>query len=136
MLLFLLVRWAILGVAFAITAWLLNGMDISGGFWSYVWVALIYGLVAAFIGTLLMALTLAVAVRVPLPLLTFVAFVLINALLLSITDAITDDLTIDDFWWTTIWAAIILAIVIVVLELILLALAPDRTTSATDPVPD
>src|SRR4029079_526916 len=42
-----------------------------------------------------------------------------TAVLLSITDALTSHLTIDDFFWTTIWAAIILAIAAVVVELIL-----------------
>ena len=65
-------------------------------------------------GTLLRIITL------PLTLLTFGLFaILINALLLEITDALTSNLTIDEFWWTAIWAAIILAVVMVVLELLL-----------------
>jgi uncharacterized membrane protein YvlD (DUF360 family) len=36
--------------------------------------------------------------------------------MLAITDAISDSLTIDDFWWTTVWAAIILAIVTAFIE--------------------
>ena len=31
----LLVTWALLAVAFAVTSWLLSGMDVSGGFWAY-----------------------------------------------------------------------------------------------------
>ena len=112
MLLYLLLRWALIAIAFAITAWLLSGMEVSGGFWGYVWVSALFGIVNAVLGTLLRIITL------PLTLLTFGLFaIIINAFLLEITDALTSNLTIDEFWWTAIWAAIILAVVMVVLEL-------------------
>ena len=117
LLLGLALGWLLLAAAFAITSWLIDGMDISGGFWSYVWVSAIFGLVNAVVGTILRILTL------PLTLLTLGLFsVIVNAILLSITDALTDRLTIDDFFWTAIWAAIILAVVTVVLEAAALAL--------------
>jgi putative membrane protein len=110
----LLVRWVALAAAFAFTAWVLGGMDITGGFWAYVWVALIFGIVNAVIGTILRILTL------PFNLVTLgILSLFITAILLSITDALTDHLTIDDFFWTTIWAAIILAIAAVAVELCL-----------------
>jgi len=110
----LLVRWVALAAAFAFTAWVLNGVDITGGFWAYVWVALIFGIVNAVIGTILRILTL------PFNLITLgIMSLFITAILLSITDALTDHLTIDEFFWTTIWAAIILAIAAVAVELIL-----------------
>jgi putative membrane protein len=113
----LLVRWALLGVAFAVTAWLLSGMDISGGFWGYVWVSALFGIVNAIIGTILRIITF------PLTLLTLGLFsILVNAFLLQITDAITSNLTIDEFFWTAIWAAIIMAIVSVLLDLMLSAI--------------
>jgi putative membrane protein len=116
MLVALLVRWALLGVAFAVTAWLLSGMDISGGFWGYVWVSALFGIVNAFIGTILRIITF------PLTLLTLGLFsILVNAFLLQITDAITDNLTIDEFWWTAIWAAIIMSIVSVILDIMVSA---------------
>ena len=110
----LLVRWVALAAAFAFTAWVLNGMDISGGFWAYVWVALIFGIVNAIIGTILRVLTL------PFNLITLgIVSLFVTAVLLSITDALTSHLTIDDFFWTTIWAAIILAVSAVFVEMIL-----------------
>jgi putative membrane protein len=125
MLVALLIRWALLGVAFAITAWLLDGMDISGGFWSYVWVAAIFGIVNAIIGTFLRIITF------PLTVLTLGLFaVIVNAILLSITDWLTDRLTIDEFWWTAIWAAIIMAIVSMVLDLMLSAVTRPRPATA------
>jgi putative membrane protein len=114
MLLYLLLRWALIALAFAITTWLLSGMEVSGGFWGYVWVSALFGIVNAVLGTLLRIITL------PLTLITFGLFaIIVNALLLEITDALTSHLTIDEFWWTAIWAAIILAVVMVVLELLL-----------------
>ena len=121
----LLIRWAVLGVAFAITSWLLTGMDVSGGFWSYVWVSAIFGLVNAFIGTIFRIFTF------PLIILTLGLFsIFINACLLGITDWLTDDLTIDEFWWTAIWAAIILALVSMVLDLIVGAIWKPKTAES------
>lgn len=108
----LLIRWALLAGTFAITAWLLSGMDVSGGVWGYIWVSALFGIVNLFIGTILRILTF------PLLLLTFGLFsVIVNAILLEITDAITDNLTIDEFFWTSIWAAIIIAVVSVILDI-------------------
>jgi putative membrane protein len=110
----LLIRWVVLALAFGITSWLLSGMDVSGGFGSYLWVALIFGVVNAILGTIIRIITL------PLTLVTLGLFaIVINAALLEIVDAITDHLTIDDFFWTAIWAAIILAVVSVLLEFLL-----------------
>jgi putative membrane protein len=121
----LLVRWALLGAAFAVTAWLLSGMDISGGFWGYVWVSALFGIVNAIIGTILRIITL------PLTLLTLGLFsILVNAFLLQITDAITNNLTIDEFFWTAIWAAIIMSIVSVILDIMVSAVWRPRPATA------
>jgi putative membrane protein len=110
----LLISWALMAAAFAITAWLLSGMDISGGFGSYLWIALLFGVINAIIGTILRIITL------PLTVLTLGLFsIVVNAILLNITDGISDDLTIDHFFWTAIWAALILSFVSVCLNLIL-----------------
>jgi putative membrane protein len=128
----LLIGWAVLAAAFAVTSGLLSGMEVSGGVWGYIWVSALFGIVNAVLGTILRILTL------PLTLLTLGLFsVVVNAILLSITDALSSRLTIDEFWWTAIWAAIILAVVSVVLELfvrILLWREPQHTTSL-DPRP-
>jgi putative membrane protein len=114
MLIWLLVRITVIAAAFGVTAWLLDGMDMSGGFFGYLWVAILFGLVNAILGTILRLLTL------PFIILTLgLLAILINALMLEITDALTGNLTIDEFWWTTIWATLILSIASVVLDLIL-----------------
>ena len=105
----LLVAWAIVAVGFAITSWLLDGMDVSGGVGGYIWVSAIFGLVNAILGTIFRILTL------PLTVITLGLFsIIVNAVLLSITDALSSHLMIDDFFW----AAIILAVVTVVLNLL------------------
>lgn len=121
MLVILLIAWAVLALAFAITSGLLSGMDVSGGLWGYIWVSALFGLVNAIVGTILRILTF------PLTVLTLGLFsIIVNALLLELTDAITDHLTIDEFFWTAIWAAIILSLVSVILELAVRALIPRR----------
>ena len=113
MLLTLLIRWVVLAFAFAITSWLLSGMNVSGGFWAYLWIAALFGIVNAVLGTLLRLLTL------PLMIVTLGLFsIVINAAMLEVIDAISSHLTIDDFFWTAIWAAIIIALVAVILDLI------------------
>ena len=107
----LLIRWAVLAGAFAVTAWLLSGVYVSGGVWGYIWVSLLFGIVNVFIGTILRVLTL------PLTLLTFGLFlIIVNALLLELTDALSSHLTIDDFFWTAIFAAIILSLATMLLD--------------------
>ena len=130
MLLALLIRLGITALAFIVTAWLLSGMELSGGFFGALWVALLFGIINTFIGTLIRLLTL------PVILLTFgLLLVLINAVMLQLTDAITSHLTIDEFWWTAIWAALLLSIVTVVLDVIVGALLREAVDDARPAVP-
>ncbi|HEX7254291.1 MAG TPA: phage holin family protein [Gaiellaceae bacterium] len=114
----LLIGWVILAVAFAITSWLLPGMDVSGGVWSYLWVSALFGIVNAIAGALLLRIGRAPQSMLLMGLLSL----LLSAVLLAVTDALSDSLTIDDFWWTAIWAAIVLAIVTVFLEVVVFSL--------------
>ena len=126
MLVGLLISWAILAVTFAVTSWILSGMDVSGGVWGYLWVSLLFGIVNAFIGTFLRIITFS------LTLLTLGLFsIIVNAVLLQITDGLSDHLTIDSFWWTAIWGAIIMAIVSVVLQMIVSSLATRSPATVT-----
>ena len=106
LLVLVLIRWAVIAVAFAVTSWILSGMEVSGGVWGYLWVSALFGIVNAVLGTLLRLVTL------PLTLVTLGLFSLVvNAVLLEVTDALTGHLSIDEFFWTAIWAAIIIAVV-------------------------
>ncbi len=109
-----LISLVAIALAFAVTNWLLSGMSVSGGVGSYLWIALLFGVVNAFLGTVIRIVSL------PFVLLTFGLFsIVINAAVLEITDALTSHLTIDSFFWTAIWAAIILSIVGVVTNTVL-----------------
>jgi putative membrane protein len=109
----LLLNWVITAVAFAITAWLLDGLTIHGGVFAYLWVSLLFGLVNVVAGSILRLITL------PLTLLTFgLSLFLVNAVVLEITDWLTTRLDIDHFFWTAIWAALILSFVTASLELV------------------
>jgi putative membrane protein len=108
----LLISWALSALAFALTSWLLPGLDVTGGIWGYLVVAAIFGLVNAVIGTVIHALT------VPLALITLGLFsLLVNAVLLEITYGLSDHLSIDDFG-TAFWAALILAVISVILQIV------------------
>ena len=121
----LLISWALLAATFAVTSWILSGMEVSGGAGGFLWVSLLFGVVNAVIGTLLRLLTLPLTV-VTLGLFLFV----INAVLLQVTDALSDRLTIDSFFWTAIWASIIMAIVSMVLHVIAGAASRSRAVPA------
>jgi putative membrane protein len=92
-------------------------MNVSGGIGAYLWIAALFGIINAILGTLLRLLTLPLMI-VTLGLLS----IIVNAAMLELVDAISSHLTIDDFFWTAIWAAIILAISAVILDLIVEAL--------------
>ena len=109
----LLISWTLVALAFGATSWLLSGMDVSGGVWGYIWVSALFGIVNAILGTLLRIVTF------PLKVLTLGLFsIVVNAILLDVTDGLSDHLTIDHFFWTAIWAAIILSVASVVLHLV------------------
>jgi putative membrane protein len=79
--------------------------------WGYIWVSALFGIVNTIVGSILRLLTL------PLTVITLgISLFFVNAIVLEIVDWITDDLTIDDFFWTAIWAAVILATAQVVLQ--------------------
>lgn len=120
----LLLRWAVLALAFAATSWLLSGVDVDGGIGGYLWVSALFGIVNAIIGTVLRIITF------PLMLLTLGLFsVFVNAVLLEITDGLSSRFTIDEFWWTAIWAAIVMSVVSLILDLALRAVLGGRAVA-------
>lgn len=109
----LLVRWVVLAVAFAVTAWLIDGVTIHGGVVDYLWLALLFGIVNAVLGTIVRIFTL------PLTIVTLGLFsIVVNALMLEITAALSGALEIDSFFWTAILAAITLSVVSVILDVL------------------
>ena len=101
----LLIRWAILALAVSAAAWLFDGVEIDGGFWSYVWVAAILGLLNAVVRPVVLLLTL------PITILTLGLFLLVvNAVTLAMTDWLSSSIEIDGFG-TTMLAALVISLV-------------------------
>lgn len=94
----LILSWLILSLAVWITAVVLPGFHVKG-FGSALLVAAIFGVLNFLLGWLFFTVftiaTLGIAY-----LLAFITRWIINAILLSLTDALTDRLTIDGFRWS------------------------------------
>ena len=101
----LLVRWAALALSFWVATAFIPGIDVKGGFTTYLWVALLFGLLNATLGTLLKLLTL------PAVILTLGLFlVIVNAAMLMLVSRWSENLEIKDFW-SAIFAAIIISVI-------------------------
>lgn len=122
---FFLLRVALTGLALWIVTQIVPGVQFVGGDTTaqkigiICVVALIFGLVNAFIKPVVQLLS------IPLYIVTLGLFhIVVNALMLWITAWITDKtakhwgLYIADFWWDAIWAAIVLSLVGWVLSLV------------------
>ena len=112
----LFARWAILAVAIGLTAWILPGVTIHGTgtdyFVNLFLVAAVFGLINAIIRPIVKLLTC------PLIILTLGLFTLvINALMLSLTDWLLPEILTVDGFWTTFFAALVISIISGVLNL-------------------
>ena len=104
---YILLRWLILTIAIAITAAVMPGVQIQGNYWvSLIIIAAVYGLVNAVIRPIVVFFTC------PLIILTLGLFTLvINALMLSLTNWLLPGLLTVSGFWTTFFAALIISIV-------------------------
>ena len=101
----LLVRWAALALSFWVATALIPGIDVEGGFTTYLWVALLFGLLNATLGSLLKLLTL------PAVILTLGLFlVVVNASMLMLVSRWSDKLEVENFW-AAIFAAVIISVI-------------------------
>ena len=100
-----LVRWAALAVSFWVATALIPGIEVKGGFTTYLWVALLFGALNATLGSFLKLLTL------PAVLLTLGLFlVVVNASMLMLVARWSDKLDVTNFW-SAIFAAIIISVI-------------------------
>jgi putative membrane protein len=101
-------------VAEAIAIWvataLVPGVHVYGGVGTYLWIAVLFGVVNAVVGTILRLLTL------PLILLTLglMSFA-ITVAMLALTASLSSKLDIDGFW-SAVGAALVVAIVSAIVE--------------------
>ncbi len=114
-----LVRWLLMAVAVALTAWVLPDVALEGGVWSALWVALLIGLANA-VAQLLLAL-------VPRPAgfwLLLTLTLLVNGLLVWAVSALTSHFTVDGFV-AALSAAIMITVFSVALTALVVRLLPD-----------
>ncbi|MCX6428190.1 MAG: phage holin family protein [Actinobacteria bacterium] len=101
----LIFRWAALALAFWAATALVPGITVNGGVGTYLWVALLFGLINAILGSIVKVLTF------PATILTFGLFIfVINAAMLSLTARWSDSLNVKDFW-SALFASLIITIV-------------------------
>ncbi len=101
----LIVRWAVLSAAIWIGAEILPGVQVTGNAVTYVLIALAFGLINVTLGNLAKLFTF------PVTILTFGLWnLVINALMLLLTDRVNDSLAIASIWWA-IGMALIISIV-------------------------
>lgn len=93
----LLLSWLILSIAVWITAIVLPGFHVKN-FVSAIIVAAIFGVLNFLLGWLFFAV-FTIATLGLAWLLAFITRWIINAILLVLTDKLTDHLTVDSFWW-------------------------------------
>ena len=114
----LLIRWVALAASFWVATSLVPGISVDGGLKTYLWVALLFGLINALLGSIIRLLTL------PITFLSFGLFlVVINAAMLQLTARWSDKLTIDNFW-SAIFASVIISFVTSVLGKVLRTALP------------
>jgi putative membrane protein len=93
----LILRWVVLAVV--------PGITVHGGATTYLWVALLFGLINAVLGSIIKVLTF------PVTLITFGLFIwVINAAMLELTARWSTKLDIRDFW-SALFASLIISIV-------------------------
>ena len=112
-----ILRWTINAVALYLAIYLVDGVDMQGGWTSIIWLALIFGLINAFLRPLLKLLTC------PLIFLTLGLFtLLINTFLFWLTGQAGQmfgiGFTVDSFW-PAFLGGLVVTIVSVILSLIL-----------------
>ena len=101
----LLLRWGALALSFWVATAIIPGIDVMGGFTTYLWVALLFGLLNATLGSFLKLLTL------PAVILTLGLFlVVINAAMLMLVSRWSEKLEVESFW-SAILAAVVISLI-------------------------
>lgn len=101
----LILRWVALALAFWAATAVVPGITVNGGVRTYLWVALLFGLINAVFGSIVKILTF------PVTIITFGLFIfVINAAMLELTARWSSSLDIKDFW-SALFASLIISIV-------------------------
>ncbi len=85
-------RLVVLALIIGLVASLVNGIHVDGGFWTWLWLAVLFSLINMIVGPILRLLSL------PFIVLTLGLFLLvINAALLALTALLSSKISIDSF---------------------------------------
>ena len=101
----LLIRWAALAFSMWIATLVVPGITVAGGLTTYLWVALLFGLINSVFGSIIKVLTF------PVSIVTFGLFLLVvNAAMLSLTARWSEKLEVTGFW-SALFASLIISVI-------------------------
>jgi len=101
----LLIRWAALAFSMWIATLVVPGITVAGGVTTYLWVALLFGLINSVFGSIIKVLTF------PVSIVTFGLFLLVvNAAMLSLTARWSEKLEVTGFW-SALLASLIISVI-------------------------
>jgi putative membrane protein len=106
----IVVRWAVLAFSMWIATLIVPGITVNGGIGTYLWVALLFGLINSVFGSIIKVLTF------PVSIVTFGLFLfVVNAAMLSLTARWSEKLEVTGFW-TALLASLIISVITTVLK--------------------
>lgn len=101
----ILVRWAVLAFSMWIATLVVPGITVNGGVGTYLWVALLFGLINSVFGSIIKVLTF------PVSIVTFGLFLfVVNAAILSLTARWSAKLDVTGFW-SALLASLIISVI-------------------------
>ena len=101
----ILVRWAVLAFSMWVATLVVPGITVNGGVGTYLWVALLFGLINSIFGSIIKVITF------PVSIVTFGLFLfVVNAAMLSLTARWSAKLDITGFW-SALFASLIISVI-------------------------
>ena len=101
----LLIRWAVLAFSMWVATLVVPGITVNGGVGTYLWVALLFGLINSVFGSIIKVLTF------PVSIVTFGLFLfVVNAAMLSLTARWSEKLDVTGFW-SALFASLIISLI-------------------------
>ena len=101
----ILVRWAVLAFSMWIATLVVPGITVNGGVGTYLWVALLFGLINSVFGSIIKVLTF------PVSIVTFGIFLfVVTAAMLSLTARWSAKLDVTGFW-SALLASLIISVI-------------------------
>ena len=101
----ILIRWVVLAFSMWIATLVVPGITVHGGVGTYLWVALLFGLINSIFGSIIKVLTFLVSI------VTFGLFLfVVNASMLSLTARWSSKLDVTGFW-SALFASLIISVI-------------------------